>query len=74
MSIDVSFKLSSFKTSALQRYVSDGLSIWKPSEGYDNTSLAKPCESTIYYNGLGNLDRYNGLTTPTLSYEKTIYA
>jgi hypothetical protein len=25
------------------------------------------------YNGLGNLDRYNGLTTPTLSYEKTIY-
>jgi hypothetical protein len=26
------------------------------------------------YNGLGNLDRYNGLTTPTLSYEKTIYS
>jgi hypothetical protein len=34
-------------------------------------------EINIYdleYNGLGNLDRYNGLTTPTLSYEKTIYS
>ena len=27
-----------------------------------------------WYNGLGNLDRYNGLTTPTLSYEKSIHA
>ena len=26
------------------------------------------------YNGLGNLDRYNGSTTPNLSYEKNIHA